>query len=113
MFNRLGSLLLSVGFTVLFGSWMPLLLRVFPAHAQEQSAPEFKNKLRNRKLICYAQTEVDYADQVFVRIGFCSTQRVLSETGWQQSHSRDFNNYKYRSGMWFLVNIVEPGRPPT
>lgn len=35
----------------------------------------------------HAQTEVDYADQVFARMGFCATQRVLGEEGWQQARA--------------------------
>jgi broad specificity phosphatase PhoE len=35
----------------------------------------------------HAQTEVDYADQVFARMGHCATQRMLSEEGWQQARA--------------------------
>ena len=35
--------------------------------------------------IRHTQTESDYADQVDAVLGDCSTQRVLSETGWQQA----------------------------
>ena len=35
----------------------------------------------------HAQTESDYADQVSATLGDCSTQRVLSECGWDQAKS--------------------------
>lgn len=35
----------------------------------------------------HAQTEADYADQVEAVLGDCSTQRMLSEAGWQQARS--------------------------
>jgi phosphohistidine phosphatase SixA len=35
----------------------------------------------------HAQTEKDYADQVSAKMGDCSTQRMLSEVGWQQSRT--------------------------
>jgi phosphohistidine phosphatase SixA len=35
----------------------------------------------------HARTEADYADQVEAVIGDCSTQRMLSEAGWQQARS--------------------------
>ncbi|NJL54509.1 histidine phosphatase family protein [bacterium] len=35
----------------------------------------------------HAQTEVDFADQVFARMGHCATQRMLSEEGWQQARA--------------------------
>ncbi|NJN86433.1 MAG: histidine phosphatase family protein [Leptolyngbyaceae cyanobacterium SL_7_1] len=35
----------------------------------------------------HAQTEVDYADQVFARMGHCATQRMLGEEGWQQARA--------------------------
>ncbi len=35
----------------------------------------------------HAQTETDYADQVSAVMGDCSTQRMLSEYGWQQART--------------------------
>jgi broad specificity phosphatase PhoE len=37
--------------------------------------------------IRHAQTEKDYADQVSAVMGDCSTQRMLSESGWKQSRA--------------------------
>lgn len=37
--------------------------------------------------IRHATTEIDYADQVDAVMGDCSTQRVLSEAGWQEARS--------------------------
>lgn len=62
---------------------------------------EFQNKLSNTELLDglrqgghviffrHAQTEKDYADQASptLVLGDCSTQRVLSETGWQDARN--------------------------
>ena len=37
--------------------------------------------------IRHGQTEQDYADQVSAVMGDCSTQRMLSEAGWQQART--------------------------
>ena len=61
------------------------------------SSPQFQDKLTGAQLVNalrgggyviffrHGQTEVDYADQIFARMGHCVTQRVLSEAGWQQA----------------------------
>lgn len=52
------------------------------------SGAELLNALRGGGYVIYfrhAQTEKDYADQVSAKMGDCSTQRMLSETGWQQA----------------------------
>lgn len=52
------------------------------------SGIELVNGLRQGGYIIYfrhAQTEKDYADQINAVMGDCSTQRMLSEVGWQQS----------------------------
>lgn len=54
----------------------------------KMSGTELVNALRQGGYIIYfrhAQTEKDYADQVSAVMGDCSTQRMLSEVGWQQS----------------------------
>jgi phosphohistidine phosphatase SixA len=63
------------------------------------AAPAFQNKLNGAELVRalrgggyiiffrHGQTEVDYADQVFARMGHCVTQRPLSERGWQQARA--------------------------
>lgn len=63
----------------------------------EQANADFEDQLSGRKLLKslrkggyviyfrHAQTEKDYADQVTADVNNCSTQRVLSETGWQQA----------------------------
>lgn len=65
----------------------------------EGEAPEFVNKLTGAALVNslrqggyviffrHGQTEADYADQVFANPMFCSTQRTLSEQGWQQARA--------------------------
>jgi phosphohistidine phosphatase SixA len=61
------------------------------ANAQFQdkiTATELVNALRQGGYIIYfrhAQTEKDYADQINAVMGDCSSQRMLSEVGWQQS----------------------------
>jgi len=63
----------------------------------EQANADFQDKLSGTELLSalqqggyiiyfrHAQTEKDYADQVEAVLGDCSTQRMLSETGWQQA----------------------------
>ncbi|MBE9115876.1 histidine phosphatase family protein [Lusitaniella coriacea LEGE 07157] len=63
----------------------------------EQANADFKDKLAGEELLSalqqgghviyfrHAQTERDYADQVKADVNNCSTQRVLSEIGWQQA----------------------------
>lgn len=49
---------------------------------------ELLNSLRKGGYIIYlrhAQTEKDYADQISAVMGDCSSQRMLSEVGWEQS----------------------------
>lgn len=45
--------------------------------------------------IRHAQTEKDYADQVTAEMGDCSTQRMLSEVGWQQARAIGQGFQKY------------------
>ncbi|MDY7007064.1 MAG: histidine phosphatase family protein [Cyanobacteriota bacterium] len=52
------------------------------------SGTELLNALKQGGHVIYfrhAQTEKDYADQVKAVMGDCSTQRALSEVGWEQS----------------------------
>ncbi len=65
----------------------------------EAKPPEFKNKLSGAALVDalrgggyiiyfrHPQTEVDYADQITAKMGYCNTQRMLSETGWRQARA--------------------------
>ncbi|NJO55840.1 MAG: histidine phosphatase family protein [Rhodospirillales bacterium] len=67
------------------------------AHPAQVRATDFKNTLSDAALIDalksggyvifirHATTEKDYADQVSAVMGDCSTQRVLSEAGWQEA----------------------------
>jgi phosphohistidine phosphatase SixA len=67
------------------------------AMVEPASAAEFENKLSGKELITALQdggyiifirhttTEKDYADQISAKMGDCSTQRVLSEAGWQEA----------------------------
>lgn len=62
-----------------------------------ETPPEFQDKLSGKALVDalkgggyiiyfrHAQTEKDYADQIEAKMGDCSTQRMLSEAGWQQA----------------------------
>lgn len=62
----------------------------------EQANEDFQDKLGSADLLSalqeggyiiyfrHAQTEKDYADQVSADVNDCSTQRALSEEGWQQ-----------------------------
>jgi broad specificity phosphatase PhoE len=63
----------------------------------EQANADFQDKLSGAELLSalqqgghiiyfrHAQTEKDYADQVTADVNDCSTQRMLSEVGWQQA----------------------------
>jgi phosphohistidine phosphatase SixA len=63
----------------------------------EQANEDFQDKLSGAELLSalqegghviyfrHAQTEKDYADQVSADVNDCSTQRALSESGWQQA----------------------------
>ncbi|MBL1209843.1 MAG: histidine phosphatase family protein [Geminocystis sp. GBBB08] len=63
----------------------------------EQANANFKDKMRGTELLNalrqggyiiyfrHAQTEKDYADQINAVMGDCSSQRMLSEVGWNQS----------------------------
>lgn len=59
-----------------------------PAFQDKLSGAELVKALQQGGHIIYfrhAQTEKDYADQVSAKMGDCSTQRMLSEDGWQQA----------------------------
>lgn len=74
--------------------------------------PAFKDKLSGADLmkalrggghvifIRHATTETDYADQVSAKMGDCSTQRPLSESGWKEA--RDI-------GAAFVVHQIPVG----
>jgi hypothetical protein len=78
----------------------------------EAPTPPFKDKLSGEALlnalrggghiifIRHAATEKDYADQISARMGDCSTQRMLGETGWQEA--RDI-------GAAFVVHKIPVG----
>jgi phosphohistidine phosphatase SixA len=63
----------------------------------EQANADFQDKMDSEELLSelqqggyviyfrHAQTEKDYADQVKANVDDCSTQRTLSEEGWQQA----------------------------
>ena len=65
----------------------------------EQANADFQDKLSGAELLSalqegghviyfrHAQTEKDYADQVSADVNNCSTQRTLSEEGWQQAQA--------------------------
>ncbi|MGV2831131.1 histidine phosphatase family protein [Myxosarcina sp. GI1(2024)] len=65
----------------------------------EQANADFQDKLSGTELlnalqqgghviyIRHAKTEEDYADQVSADVNDCSTQRTLSEEGWQQAEA--------------------------
>lgn len=61
----------------------------FPALA-DTAATDLAAAMRQGGLVIYirhAQTEKDYADQVTADPTLCGTQRVLSESGWQQARA--------------------------
>ncbi len=51
--------------------------------------------------IRHAQTEKDYADQVSAEMGNCSTQRTLSEAGWEEARA---------IGAAFMVHQIPVGK---
>ena len=65
----------------------------------EQANADFRDKIPGAALLDalqqgghviyfrHAQTEKDYADQVTADVNDCATQRVLSETGWEQART--------------------------
>ena len=65
----------------------------------EQANADFQDKLSGAELLSalqegghviyfrHAQTEKDYADRVTADVNNCSTQRTLSEEGWQQAEA--------------------------
>jgi broad specificity phosphatase PhoE len=58
-----------------------------PAAAQDTDPAELIEALKGGGHVVFFRhgtTEVDYADQVDAVMGDCSTQRVLSEDGWQE-----------------------------
>ncbi|BAQ66436.1 hypothetical protein GM3709_3201 [Geminocystis sp. NIES-3709] len=64
---------------------------------------ELLNNLRQGGYIIYlrhAQTEKDYADQINAVMGDCSSQRMLSEVGWNQSKmiGQAFSKYQIPVG---------------
>ncbi|AIE73147.1 MULTISPECIES: histidine phosphatase family protein [unclassified Synechocystis] len=81
----------------------------------EQANRDFQDQLNKKDLleelqqggyviyIRHAQTEKDYADQVTAEMGNCSTQRALSETGWQQAKAigQGFEKYGIPYGQVF------------
>ena len=70
-----------------------LIVTAFLGHqvsfAQEPSlSPSILKDLRNGGFVLYirhASTESDYADQIKADVHNCSTQRTLSEKGWQEA----------------------------
>ncbi|MGL5083548.1 MAG: histidine phosphatase family protein [Microcoleaceae cyanobacterium] len=59
-----------------------------PAFQDKLSGSQLVDALRQGGYVIYfrhAQTEKDYADQIDAKMGDCSTQRMLSEMGWQQA----------------------------
>ncbi len=61
-----------------------------PADAQSADPAGLVEALRGGGHVIYirhARTEVDYADQVMAVMGYCTTQRVLGEEGWQEARA--------------------------
>jgi hypothetical protein len=95
-----------------------------PSAAQEET---FHDKLSGAALldalkagghvifIRHAVTEKDYADQVHAVLGDCSTQRALSEAGWQQARAIAKRSRRCRSpwGTCSRANIAARGRRRT
>jgi broad specificity phosphatase PhoE len=79
----------------------------------EQANADFQDKLSGAELLSalqqgghiiyfrHAQTEKDYADQVTANVDDCSTQRMLSEVGWQQAKT---------IGQGFEANSIPVGK---
>ena len=67
------------------------------AKEYEDAKPEFKNKVSGAALVSalrsgshiiyfrHASTEIDYPDQIVAKMGYCHSQRMLSEKGWKQA----------------------------
>lgn len=58
------------------------------AVSADLSPSDLVERMKSGGLVVYirhAATEADYADQVTAKLGDCSTQRVLSESGWQDA----------------------------
>jgi phosphohistidine phosphatase SixA len=70
---------------------------IFSQDYKNLKKSEFKNKISGAELLKalrkgghiiyfrHASTEIDYADQIVAKMGYCHTQRMLSEKGWQQA----------------------------
>lgn len=74
-----------------------------PAFQDKLSGAELVKALQQGGYVIYfrhAQTEKDYADQISAKMGDCSTQRMLSEAGWQQARKigQGFSNLKIPVG---------------
>jgi phosphohistidine phosphatase SixA len=79
----------------------------------EQANADFQDKISGAELLSalqqgghiiyfrHAQTEKDYADQVSADVNDCSTQRGLSEEGWQQARA---------IGEGFTANSIPVGQ---
>lgn len=68
---------------------LSLALLAAPASAQTDAAPLIAEMARGGLILYvrHAMTESDYADQINADPMVCSTQRVLSEAGWQQARA--------------------------
>jgi len=69
---------------------LPFALLAGPAAVQDLSPADLARQMAQGGTaihIRHAQTEPDYADQVTADPLRCSTQRVLSEGGWQQARA--------------------------
>ncbi|MBF2056362.1 MAG: histidine phosphatase family protein [Cyanobacterium sp. T60_A2020_053] len=80
--------------------------------AGEKANADFRDTLNSKQLLTelqkggyviyfrHASTEKDYADQVSATMGNCSTQRTLSEKGWQEARmiGKAFNYYSIPVG---------------
>ncbi|XPM55999.2 MAG: histidine phosphatase family protein [Leptolyngbya sp. IPPAS B-1204] len=75
-----------------------------PTFQDRLTGADLVNALRQGGYVIYfrhAQTEKDYADQVSATMGDCSTQRMLSEVGWQQARTigKAFQNLQIPVGQ--------------
>lgn len=65
------------------------LFASIPANANDQNTPaQLASMLSEGGYVVYVRhtsTEKDYADQVTAEVGNCSTQRTLSEKGWDEA----------------------------
>ena len=74
----------------LFAGWTLAAGASAAAFDDKLSGAELLDALKSGGLVIFirhAETERDYADQVGAVIGDCSTQRPLSEAGWQQARA--------------------------